>query len=205
MSKISSLLGLSYLLMLFGCGGPYKHLIKELKLEEGLYAEVSTAKGKFYIRLEDELAPLTVANFAGLAEGVIPNKIKKEGQPFYDGLTFHRVMPDFMIQGGDPAGNGSGTPGYAFKDEINSQLKHNKAGIVSMANIGPNSNGCQFFITLGPAAWLDGNHSIFGKVNHGLDVVKQLEAGDKMEKITIIRVGKKFKKYNPLETFNALK
>lgn len=205
MTKINLLFTSALLILLGGCGGPYKQLIKELKLEDGIYSEIETDKGKIYIALEHELAPLAVANFAGLAEGVIPNKIKKEGQPFYNGLTFHRVMPDFMIQGGDPAGNGSGTPGYAFKDEFSGQLKHNKAGIVAMANIGDNSNGCQFYITLGPAPWLDGKHSIFGKVIKGEDVVNRIEAGDKIVKIIIIRVGKKFKHYNPLESFNALK
>lgn len=190
---------------IISCGGPHKKLIKQLKLEDGLYAGIVTDKGDIYIRLHHEAAPLTVANFVGLAEGKIETKVKAPGKPFYDGLTFHRVSEEFMIQGGDPAGNGSGGPGYTFKDEISSKLKHNKAGTVSMANAGPNTNGSQFFITHVPTPWLDGRHSVFGEVVKGQDVVNSIEKGDKIKRVFIIRVGKKVKKYDALTEFNKHK
>jgi peptidyl-prolyl cis-trans isomerase A (cyclophilin A) len=133
-----------------------------------IHAAFDTTEGKFKIRLFAEEAPRTVQNFTELAEG------KKTGKPFYDGTVFHRVIPDFMIQGGDPEGTGRGGPGYQFADEFHPKLKHAKAGILSMANAGPNTNGSQFFITVAATPWLDNRHSVFGEVTEGLDVVKKI-------------------------------
>jgi len=159
-------------------------------LADGLYAKIITSKGDILIQLEFEKTPLTVTNFVGLAEGT-KNSNRGKGVRFYDGLTFHRVIPDFMIQGGDPDGNGTGGPGYTFPDEIYSTLRHNTPGVLSMANAGPDTNGSQFFITHIKTPWLDGKHTVFGHVIEGQDVVNTIRQGDIIKTIQIIRVGKK--------------
>ena len=165
------------------------------KLAEGLYAQLDTSRGKITIRLEYEKTPLTIANFVGLAEGTkkFTAQGRKEGKPYYDGLNFHRVIADFMIQGGCPSGTGSGGPGYRFNDEIDPTLKHSGPGILSMANSGPGTNGSQFFITHKATPWLDGKHTVFGKVmgKKDQDVVNAIQKGDKLKSVKIIRVGKK--------------
>ncbi len=135
---------------------------------------IKTNKGDIKIALESEKAPLTVANFINLA---------KRG--YYDGIKFHRVIPDFMVQGGDPTGTGSGGPGYQFKDEFHPDLNHNRAGTLSMANAGPGTNGSQFFITHINTGWLDGKHSVFGYVAEGQEIVNQIEGGDVIESVTL--------------------
>ena len=143
-----------------------------------LFAHFTTSEGKFTARLFDAEVPKTVANFTDLAEGTTewtdPRTGKKSKQPYYNGTIFHRVIADFMIQGGDPLGQGTGGPGYKFADEFNAKLRHSKPGILSMANSGPNTNGGQFFITLVPTPWLDNKHSIFGEITEGMDVVNKI-------------------------------
>lgn len=153
----------------------------------GMFADIKTNKGTISIALEFEKTPLTVCNFVGLAEGTIANTAKGEGVPYYDGIVFHRVINDFMIQGGDPTGTGRGGPGYRFADEIDSSLNHSKAGTLSMANAGPATNGSQFFITHGATPHLNGLHTVFGYTVDGLDVVNAIRQGDTIESITIRR------------------
>lgn len=170
-------------------------------LGDGLYAEITTSRGEILIKLQYELVPKTVANFVGLAEGTIANKRKKAGEPYYDGLNFHRVVPDGIIQGGCPEGNGMGNPGYKFKDEFSMKLVHDKPGTVSMANSGKHTNGSQFFITHRAIQSLDHKHAVFGYVVQGMDVVDAIREGDKIESVNIERVGDKAKAFNPATYF----
>ncbi|MDT0651287.1 peptidylprolyl isomerase [Autumnicola edwardsiae] len=170
-------------------------------MDNGLYAKFHTSKGEILVSLEFEKTPGTVGNFVGLAEGNIENDAIPQGKPYYDGLKFHRVIPDFMVQGGDPQGTGSGGPGYQFEDEIHPDLKHDSPGTLSMANAGPGTNGSQFFITHGATPWLDGKHTVFGNVVEGQDVVDKISQGDKIEKLEIIREGEAAKSFNAVESF----
>ncbi|MGD9731831.1 MAG: peptidylprolyl isomerase [Desulfamplus sp.] len=163
----------------------------ESSFEDGLYAQLITNRGLIVCQLEFERTPLTVTNFTGLAEGTINHSRGGLGVRYYDGLTFHRVVKDFMIQGGCPLGTGTGGPGYTFKDEFSAELTHSGAGILSMANSGSNTNGSQFFITHVATSWLDGKHSVFGHVVAGQDVVDKIEAGDTISQVVITRVGEK--------------
>ena len=173
-------------------------------MENGIYAKITTAKGDILIQLTYQLTPATVGNFVALAEGTMKNTQKPLGTPYYDGLTFHRVIPNFMIQGGCPLGTGTGDPGYRFDDEFHPSLKHDKAGVISMANAGAGTNGSQFFITHLPTPWLDNKHTVFGQVIEGQNVVDTIAQGDKIEKITIIRVGEEAEKWDALKAFNSL-
>ena len=167
-----------------------------------IYASIETSKGIIKTQLFFNLTPVTVANFISLAEG--ENKEVSEqykGKKYYNGITFHRVIPDFMIQGGDPTGTGSGSPGYNFKDEFVDELKHDSAGILSMANAGPGTNGSQFFITHKETPWLDGAHTVFGNVVEGQDIVNKIEQGDSIINIEIIRQGNSAKKFNAPKIF----
>ncbi|MFO7720992.1 MAG: peptidylprolyl isomerase [Gillisia sp.] len=172
-------------------------------MQDGLYAKFHTSKGDILVELEYKKTPGTVGNFIGLAEGNIENKAIPQGKPYYDGLKFHRVIPDFMIQGGDPKGNGTGGPGYNFADEIHPDLTHDKPGILSMANAGPGTNGSQFFITHIATPWLDGKHTVFGEVIEGQDVVNKIAQGDKLEKLEIIREGEDAKNFKAVEAFRS--
>jgi cyclophilin family peptidyl-prolyl cis-trans isomerase len=179
-------------------------------LADGIYANIKTAQGEIVLKLEAEKTPVTVANFVSLAEGTntfVDEQFK--GKKFYDGLTFHRVMKDFMIQGGDYLGNGTGNPGYKFKDEFDETLTHSKMGVLSMANGGPSTNGSQFFITHQATPWLDGVHTVFGEVIEGLEVVDSIanvpvtntkpNTPVVMETVTIIRNGSDAKNLTPIK------
>jgi peptidyl-prolyl cis-trans isomerase A (cyclophilin A) len=175
------------------------------KMENGIYAKFNTAKGAVLVKLEHELTPGTVGNFVALAEGNMENKVKPQGTKFYDGLKFHRVIPDFMVQGGCPQGTGTGDPGYKFDDEFHPSLKHDRPGILAMANSGPGTNGSQFYITHVPTSWLDGKHTVFGHVVEGQDVVDAIGQGDTLDNLEILRVGDEAKNWNAIEAFITFK
>lgn len=201
---------------LTSCNSIYKKMNVDKEtyegLKEGLYANFQTSQGNMIVKFEDQDAPVTVANFVGLAEGKIDNKSKAKGVPFYDGTIFHRVIKDFMIQGGDPQGTGMGDPGYKFDDEKNS-LQHTGKGVLSMANSGPNTNGSQFFITEIATPWLDGKHTVFGKVVNGIEVIDTIAnvekgAQDKpktdivLEKVSVFSKGDAYKNYDAAKLFS---
>lgn len=172
-------------------------------MENGIYAKFNTAKGAILVKLTHDLTPGTVGNFVGLAEGQLENSAKPMGTRYYDGLKFHRVIPDFMIQGGCPQGQGTGGPGYNFDDEFHPDLKHDRPGVLSMANAGPGTNGSQFFITHVPTNWLDGKHTVFGHVIEGQDVVDAVAGDDALNSIEILRVGDEAKNWNAIEAFRT--
>lgn len=184
-----------------GCGPKEVPGLEGLK--DGIYAKVETDKGDILMFLDHENAPLSVANFVALTEGEMENTFRGKGEPYFDGLTFHRVVPNFVIQGGDPNGNGSGGPGYSFRNET--KLSHNRVGTLAMANSGPNTNGSQWYITHRTTQELDGNYNVFGYVVTGMDVVNTIAVGDKMNKITIMRKGSDASKFDALEVFEANK
>ncbi|MBO3099892.1 peptidylprolyl isomerase [Gelidibacter pelagius] len=172
-------------------------------MQDGLYAKFVTNKGDILVNLEYKRTPGTVGNFVALAEGNLENSVKPQGKPFYDGLKFHRVIPDFMVQGGCPQGTGTGNPGYKFDDEFHQDLRHDAPGVLSMANSGPGSNGSQFFITHIATPWLDDKHTVFGNVVEGQDVVDAIAQGDVIEKIEIVRQGEEAKNFNAVEAFRT--
>lgn len=172
-------------------------------MQDGLYAKFNTNKGEILVALEYKKTPGTVGNFVALAEGQMENSAKPQGRPYYDGLKFHRVISDFMIQGGCPQGTGTGNPGYKFDDEFHPELKHSGPGVLSMANAGPGTNGSQFFITHVETPWLDNNHTVFGQVVTGQEVVDAIAQGDTIETLEIIRVGADAEAFNAIEAFRT--
>ncbi|MGX1929429.1 peptidylprolyl isomerase [Flagellimonas sp. 2504JD4-2] len=193
-------------IVLLGCKSS-----KYAELGDGIFADIQTTQGDIIVKLEHEKTPVTVANFVSLAEGNNPYVADSlKGKKYYDGIIFHRIIKDFMIQGGDPTGTGRGNPGYKFKDEFHDSLAHSKKGILSMANSGPTTNGSQFFITHKETPWLNGKHTVFGEVVSGIDVVDTIAnvktlPGDKpevdvvMNKVEIVRNGKEAKKFDAVQ------
>ena len=171
-------------------------------MNNGIYAKFMTSKGDVLVNLEFEKTPGTVGNFVALAEGNLENSLNPQGTPYYDGLKFHRVIPDFMIQGGCPLGTGTGNPGYKFDDEFHPDLKHDTPGKLAMANSGPATNGSQFYITHVPTPWLDNKHTVFGSVIEGQDVVDAIAQGDEM-KLEILRIGDLAQNFNAVEAFRT--
>jgi FKBP-type peptidyl-prolyl cis-trans isomerase len=174
-------------------------------MQDGIYAKFNTSKGEIRVKLTYDKTPGTVGNFVALAEGKHENNVRPKGEPYYDGLTFHRVIPDFMVQGGCPQGTGTGDPGYKFEDEFHPELDHSGAGVLSMANAGPGTNGSQFFITHVPTPWLDNKHTVFGHVEEGQNVVNDIEQGDVIESLEIIRVGEEAKNWDAVQAFKEFK
>lgn len=174
-------------------------------MQEGVYAKFNTSKGGITVKLTHDKTPGTVGNFVALAEGKMKNTAKNEGEPYYDGLKFHRVIPDFMIQGGCPQGTGTGDAGYKFDDEFHPELTHSGPGVLSMANAGPGTNGSQFFITHVATPWLDNKHTVFGHVTEGQEVVNAVAQGDAIESLEIVRVGQDAQNWDALKAFEFFK
>lgn len=172
-------------------------------MQDGIYAKFNTSKGAITVKLTHDKTPGTVGNLVALAEGSLENNVKPQGTPYYDGLKFHRVIPDFMIQGGCPLGTGTGDGGYKFDDEFHPDLTHNGPGILSMANAGPGTNGTQFFITHIATPWLDNKHTVFGHVVEGQDVVDAIAQGDTLDTLEILRVGASAEAWNAVEAFRT--
>ena len=172
-------------------------------MQDGIYAKFNTSKGAITVKLTHDKTPGTVGNLVALAEGSLENNVKPQGTPYYDGLKFHRVIPDFMIQGGCPLGTGTGDGGYKFDDEFHPDLTHNGPGILSMANAGPGTNGTQFFITHIATPWLDNKHTVFGHVVGGQDVVDAIAQGDTLDTLEILRVGAAAEAWNAVEAFRT--
>ncbi|WP_297692642.1 peptidylprolyl isomerase [uncultured Eudoraea sp.] len=172
-------------------------------MQDGIYAKFNTSKGEITVKLTHDKTPGTVGNFVALAEGAKENSAKSKNTPYYDGLSFHRVIPDFMIQGGCPQGTGTGDPGYKFDDEFHPDLKHSEPGVLSMANAGPGTNGSQFFITHVATPWLDNKHTVFGKVVEGQDVVDEIAQGDLIDSLEIVRIGSEAESWNAVEAFTT--
>ena len=172
-------------------------------MQDGIYAKFNTSKGAITVKLTHDKTPGTVGNLVALAEGSLENNVKPQGTPYYDGLKFHRVIPDFMIQGGCPLGTGTGDGGYKFDDEFHPDLTHNGPGILSMANAGPGTNGTQFFITHIATPWLDDKHTVFGHVVEGQDVVDAIAQGDTLDTLEILRVGAAAEAWNAVEAFRT--
>ena len=179
--------------------------VQNTETGEGLFAEITTTKGTIVCRLEYKKTPVTVANFVALAKGEQANTAKAKGQPYFDGIVFHRVIPNFMVQCGDPTGTGRGGPGYMFPDEFDASLKHDVPGILSMANAGPGTNGSQFFITHVPTPWLDGKHSVFGHVVSGQDVVNAIQQGDSIKTMRIVAKGADAEAFDAMQVLEANK
>lgn len=172
-------------------------------MNNGIYAKFNTNRGNVLVNLEFEKTPGTVGNFVALAEGNLENDVKPQGTPYYDGLSFHRVISDFMVQGGCPQGTGTGNPGYKFDDEFHPELKHDAPGKLAMANSGPATNGSQFYITHVPTPWLDNKHTVFGSVIEGQDIIDIISQGDELTSLEIIRVGDVAEKFNAIEAFRT--
>jgi len=176
---------------------------KQKIMENGIYAKFNTNKGVILVKLTHDKTPGTVGNFVSLAEGNLENSARPQGKPYYDGLKFHRVISDFMIQGGCPLGTGTGDPGYKFDDEFHEDLKHDRPGVLSMANAGKGTNGSQFFITHAATPWLDNNHTVFGYVVEGQDIVDAIEQEDTITSLEIIRQGEEAQNWNAIEAFRT--
>ena len=172
-------------------------------MQDGIYAKFNTTKGEILVKLTHDKTPGTVGNFIALAEGKMENTVKSAGEPYYDGLSFHRVIPDFMIQGGCPLGTGTGDAGYKFDDEFHPELQHAEPGVLSMANAGPGTNGSQFFITHIATPWLDNKHTVFGNVYAGQDIVDAVGQEDKIETLEIVRVGTEAESWDALQAFKT--
>ncbi|MFK7813022.1 MAG: peptidylprolyl isomerase [Maribacter sp.] len=174
-------------------------------MQEGIYAKFNTSKGEILVKLTHDKTPGTVGNFVALAEGKQENTAKAAGEPYYNGLKFHRVIPDFMIQGGCPQGTGTGDAGYKFDDEFHPELTHSTPGVLSMANAGPGTNGSQFFITHIATPWLDNKHTVFGHVESGQDIVDAVAQGDEITSLEIVRVGAEAEGFDAAQAFDTFK